>query len=126
MLRTVLLFVFLIAIATAAVAETPLSGTVSDPQGKAVPGSLVNLLRGETGVAEIHADATGRFTLPNVAAGNYRITADAAGFAPVAKDVAVLADQRTVADLRFAALESQTQSIVISAKTLEPALDLRN
>ena len=71
-------------------------------------------------VAETRTDDTGQFAFADVAPGNYRIDAMAPGFNAVSKDLVLIADQHATAELRFGSVEGQSQSVVITAKTLEP------
>jgi hypothetical protein len=126
LLRTSVLLAF-VGVSTSAWAETVISGALTDPQGKAVPAATIRLLHASGAlVTETGTDDTGRFAFPNVAPGNYRINAAAPGFNAISKDVVLIADERVSADLQFGAIEGQSQSVVITAKVLEPALDLRN
>ena len=77
-------------------------------------------------VAEIETDSTGQFRFRNVTAGGYWIIAAATGFPSIVKEVVLVADQTTTTDLHFGAVEPQSQSLVITAKPLEPNLDFRN
>src|SRR5690349_7574332 len=77
-------------------------------------------------VAETETDGAGQFAFQSIAPGDYRISAAAPGLTAVAKDVVLLADQMAAADLQFGAVQPQSQSVVITAKALEPAIDLRN
>jgi hypothetical protein len=79
--------------AAAAAARGSLHGRVLDPQGRPVPAARVTLTgEGSAGAREAIADATGSFTLVELAAGRYRLEAGADGFASrayEAVDVAV-------------------------------------
>ena len=115
------------AASTCAWAETGVSGALTDPQGKAVPAASIRLLHVSGAlVAETRTDDTGQFAFAGVAPGNYRINAAAPGFNAVSKDLVLIADQHATAELRFGSVEGQSQSVVITAKALEPTLDLRN
>lgn len=103
-----------------------LSGGVTDPQGKVVAGALVRLRQGDADVAQMTSDARGQFRFRNVPPGNYVLRAEAIGFAPILRDVTLPAGQQEGAGLQFRELARQAQSVVITAKSLEPAIDLRN
>jgi hypothetical protein len=114
-------------IAGLAPAQTVVSGRVTDPQGKAVAGATVKLIGpADAVVAETRSDGAGGYTFNNAPAGDYRLTASAHGFAPISKSVSPVLGQPTGADLRFEKIESQPQSIVITAQAIEPTIDLRN
>ncbi len=116
------------AMALAAAGQNPatLSGVLADPQGKAVAGAGVRLLLPDgKPLLEGKTGQDGGFRFSGLAPGMYRISASAPGFVPVAKDVTAPAGE-SVVELRFDRLEPRSQSIVITAKTLEPEIDLRN
>jgi hypothetical protein len=127
MLIRAFVLVALASAGTAAWAETRISGTLTDPQGKAVAGGTIRLFHPSGALTtEAKTDDTGRFFLANVPPGDYRLTGAAPGFTPISKDLLLIADQAATADLQFGTVQSQSQSVVISAKVLEPTLDLRN
>jgi len=100
---------------------TVVRGSVWDPQGKPVAGATVRLVPG----AESRTGEAGEYRFEDVAPGEYQLRAEAPGFEPVSRGLAV-AEQPVAADLRFAQLAARRQTIVITAKTLEPEMDLRN
>ncbi|MCC6391494.1 MAG: carboxypeptidase regulatory-like domain-containing protein [Bryobacterales bacterium] len=76
-------FVFLFAprCQAQAVAIAQVSGVVTDPSGSAIPGALVTITETARGTARnVTTDAQGRYTLPNLPVGPYRLTVSAAGF----------------------------------------------
>ena len=99
-----------------------LSGNVTDPQGRAVQGASIYL----SGIkAPVTSDEQGSFTFKGLTPGHFTVTAEAPGFVPVSRELDFPALEST-ADLRFNKVSSQTQSLVITAKTLEPGIDMRN
>jgi hypothetical protein len=65
----------------AQVAGATLSGTITDTSGTVVPSATISAKHVATGrSAETHTDSAGRFTLPNLAVGEYQVSASAAGF----------------------------------------------
>src|SRR5262249_52226808 len=50
----------------------------------------------------------------------------AQGFRLITREIIVSGNRPARIDIQFTALEAQSQSIVITAKTIEPAIDLRN
>ena len=103
----------------------PLAGHVTDPQGRSVPGATIHLhgMQAEPGLAK--SDGEGRFLFKSLPAGTYRLSAEAPGFVAVARELHFPVTD-TTADLQFTQVSAQNQSLVISAKTLEPGIDLRN
>jgi hypothetical protein len=103
-----------------------LSGGVTDPQGRAVAGALIHLTRGQTEIARSRSNQEGRFSFHDITPGQYTLRAEAHGFADISRDVAVPAGQEEGADLHFGHISDQRETMVITAKSLEPAIDLRN
>lgn len=106
--------------------QTAVTGNIADPQGRAVIGARVKITRTNgSPIAEVQTDSFGQFLFRGIQAGEYQFTASAAGFVPVTK-VVLLPQAEGGTDLRFEKLAAQSESIVISAKTIEPAIDMRN
>ena len=121
------MYALCLAAALPCFAETGVSGRVLDPSGEVVPGAAVELRLASSGsvVAATTTDAQGRygFTVPP---GAYDLAIQAPGFIPGTWKAAIAADRITSLDMRFEKLAPQTSHIVITARTTEPALDLRN
>ena len=112
---------------TEAPATSVVRGFVTDPQGKLVPGARVRLVGHSGGIRrEAAADAQGRFSFDALEPGEYQLAASSLGFPDAARTVQVDADEAVIAELHFTQISGQTQSLVISAQALEPAIDLRN
>lgn len=80
---TILVFVFAMAPLIAQVSSGDLIGTVTDATGAAVTGATVDALNTATGVKTVkQTDAAGQFRFPNLLAGSYDLTVNAAGFTP--------------------------------------------
>ena len=95
------------------------SGRVLDPNGQPVAGATVRL-----GTVETRSDAEGMYRL-EVLPGVSMVAIEAPGFEAARFEVPV-AEPATVRDLRFEQVERRHESLVVSAKTLEPGIDLRN
>lgn len=80
-----------------------LTGTVKDPQGRAVPGAALTLVSrtGSTGSATT-SDAGGVYHFHGLPEGNYLVRVEAAGFAPL-----------LVEDIRLAADAAETRDVVL-------------
>ena len=65
----------------AQVSGATLSGTIGDAEGAAVPNAKVSVTNIATGVAaSTTSNSVGAYTLPNLNAGDYQVTATASGF----------------------------------------------
>lgn len=98
------------ASATDGVVNGSVTGAVSDSQGAVVAGAKVDLK--DTGSAAVWTHTTsplGRFAFDGVAAGAYRVTIKAPGFAPVDLNVRVVAGFATVLDVRLRIAPVETE-----------------
>ncbi len=106
------------------------SGRVMDPQGKPVSGVPVHLFvhagTRQDDVAKVSSDGQGQFQFEGLIPGTYTVRAESPDFVAAKRDFTVAAGQIAVADLQFLQVAQQHQSVVISGKTLEPTVDLRN
>ena len=101
--------------APAAVAATSVSGNVTDPQGSLVAGATVRLLRrADCSRREAQTDSQGQFSFSRVDAGEYRLTAEYPGFAPITRAV-VLSDSNRIENIQFSDIASQAESVTVSA-----------
>ncbi len=121
------LLVLASSLSAIAFAQTAVSGRLTDPQAKAVVAATVRLVLPNSSVlAETQTDNAGQFSFRNIPAGDYQLVASAAGFAPISKAASLSPDLSASIDLQFEQIESRSQSLVITAKSLEPTMDLRN
>jgi hypothetical protein len=73
-------------------AQSALSGTVTDSAGKVVPNARVTVKNLSTGQStETQADSTGLYSVPNLAAGDYEVSASAVGMSAPAAKVSLIA-----------------------------------
>jgi hypothetical protein len=78
---TLLVFLALVVSAWAQVTTGRLEGTVTDPQGAAVPGAQIKVINAETGqLFEAVADEKGLWAIPSVATATYKVTVNHPGF----------------------------------------------
>jgi len=126
-LRTLRIFALCLAAVLPGFAETGVSGRVLDPSGEAVPGAAVELRLASSGsvVDSTTTDGQGRYGFA-APPGVYELAIQAPGFTPAVRRAGIAAGGTTSLDLRFEKLAPQTSSILITAKSTEPALDLRN
>src|ERR1035438_6765371 len=82
-MKTKLFLLLFFAMAVAIAGEAlPVSGSVRDPQGRAVPGATVALYsRTSNAVLKTTTDSGGAYRFEGVAAGDYLLRAEAPGFA---------------------------------------------
>jgi len=82
---------------------TSLTGTVMDPSGAVIPGATVSIVNSETGAQrDASADAQGRYTMPQLQPGTYKLTARAGGFSDVVIDrVELLVNQPATLSITF-------------------------
>ncbi len=92
-----------------------LSGRVSDPQGKVVPGAQVEITNVDTGIkTSTTTNDDGLYVVPNLRPGRYRIIVRKDGFKEIVKPDVVLHVQDTVA-LNFGLeVGSVTQSVTVT------------
>jgi hypothetical protein len=111
-----LLFAFLLAalgLARPASAQTTLVGTVSDTDGGPLPGATVYLSGTTRGVV---ADTDGRFRLPAVAPGAYRLVASLVGFRAETQDIRVNGGQAEAGPFAFRLTAVEIGEAVVEAE----------
>src|ERR1017187_313587 len=106
-------------------ADSGLLGRVLDPHGRSVAGGTVRLQVGTLNVTAV-SDEQGQFRITPVSPGEYRLTVEAKGFQPGGQDVTIPADGTVTSDVTLSGIAGQHDSIVITANTVEPSVDLRN
>jgi len=108
-----------------AFASSAISGRVLDPQGHLVAGAAVRLDTAAGPAFRGVSDPEGRYQFISIPDGAYSLVVQAPGFAPVTQSL-VLAGELALRDITLARLASQRDSIVITANSFEPQVDLRN
>jgi hypothetical protein len=117
---------FFITAAAANAQSFEVRGELTDPQGRPVPEAIVSLEENHGQVAQTRSDGMGRFTIPAQSPGRYTLRAESRNFVAVTRDIAVPVPQETNINLQFQKLASRRETMVITAKTTEPSIDLRN
>jgi hypothetical protein len=117
-------FLALLLPAVAAFAGSAVSGRVLDAQGNVIPGAAVHLDSAGYHLSAI-ADPEGRYVFTSIPNGDYRLQAEAPGLAAAARNITCGGEPLSI-DLTLSQAAAQHQSIVISAQTLEPAIDMRD
>ena len=100
------------------------SGRIVDPQGLAVPGATLSLSSANGTIAQTVSGSEGGFRFEGLDSERYTLRAESAGF--VALEESVTLPRSTAVNLQFRSLAVERQQVVITAQTLEPAVDLRN
>lgn len=91
-------------------------GTITDATGAAVPGAMVTI----TNLATNHStvvttDEAGRYVIPSLVPGNYRISVTKAGFKEAVRDqVALVVDQQEEIDFKLE-IGAQSQQVIVTA-----------
>jgi hypothetical protein len=117
-------FAIALLVAASARAGSGVSGRVFDPQGHLLPGATVKLEAAGYHAA-VTTDSEGRYIFASVPDGTCQLKAEAPGLAAVSLSLK-LAGQLAIQNIAFSQLAARHESIVISAKTVEPGIDLRN
>jgi len=79
-----------------------LAGVVRTPEGTLVPGATLRIIQGSTGKAWVSwTDENGKFELPGLPSGHFRIEISQLGFAPATKEVDLTADSKAPLELKL-------------------------
>jgi hypothetical protein len=101
-----------------------ISGQISDLQGAPVANARLKLLNAAgTVVREVTSDVQGNFSFVNLELGQYKLTAEAASFAPVRSEMFLVQGKPVEINLRFKQLASLSQSVTVfgtSTSALDP------
>ena len=117
------LLLWLCSIVPDALAASGLSGSLTDPQGRAVSGATIRLLRrADASRRETRTDDQGRFSFGAIDPGEYRLTAEYVGFPVIGRTFLVAAVGQQTENLQFSEVASQSQSVTIFAKVSDAGL----
>ena len=108
--------------ATTLLSAQSINGVISDPQGRPVSGAVLQI---ET-LTGTQKSVAGAFQFSNLPIGRFTIQATHPEFQPVSAQVTVASGLSAQLNLQFTQLAAQKQSIVITAETVEPTIDLHN
>src|SRR6266700_1691516 len=98
-----------------------IQGEVQDPSGAGVAQATIQLLNTATGVTSATtADPRGNYRFVSLAPGNYKITAEAAGFSRSEADVTLLTEQNLNVSIALR-VGSVSESVVVSTEA--PVVD---
>jgi Carboxypeptidase regulatory-like domain len=109
--------------APVALAASGLSGDVTDPQGSAVVGATISIMRqADSSRLQVRSDNQGHFSFAAVDAAEYRLTAECAGFAGITRTILVPENVAQIANIQFSDIASQTESVSVSADISDAGL----
>jgi hypothetical protein len=96
---------------------TYVTGSVIDPSGAAIPSASITLTNTETGLQRnTVSDSQGRYTIPQVPPGIYRIDARASGFAEaVINNIELLVNEPATIEVKFEKVGSTTTTVQVEA-----------
>ena len=91
-------------------------GTIRDASGAVVPGADITATNTQTGISQSAVSSSaGDHTVPNLAPGSYKVTAQSKGFATsVVPNSAVLVEQTTRVD--FTLTRANFQQVVVTRR----------
>ena len=114
------------AVALFAQYRAGLQGTVTDVNGAVVPGATVTLTSNETNIAHtVTTTGSGAYTIPSLAPGNYRLSAEKTGFSKkVLASVTVLAEQTQSYNIQLD-VGQVSQTVTVNAG-VAPTIDTEN
>ncbi len=100
---------------------TSMGGTVTDPTGAVIPAAQIIVENVDTGGRrETAADAAGRYSVPQVLPGRYRITAKAAGFRDViVGGVQLQVNSPATVNIQFEKLGTVAEAVSVSAEAVQ-------
>ena len=118
-MRKLILFTSLLMLATFALAQTPtgtIQGTVSDPQGAAVPGATITVVSNDTANKKtLTSDGSGRFQVPYLNPGTYTVTVEAKGFRVEKRENVVVQISQTLPLTFTLAVGAMTETVEVNA-----------
>src|SRR5579862_6679607 len=107
----------------AQVSGATLSGTVTDPQGGAVPNAKVTARNVATGVAsDTETNGSGLYTIPNLNAGDYEVSVTAAGFSTAVSKLTLTVGQKQELNIPLAVGEVQ-QNVQVTTEAPQVELE---
>lgn len=103
-----------------AFAATSLSGSLTDPVGGVVQSAIIRLVRlPDSSPYETFTDTQGQFFFANLSPGEYRLTAESPGFAPVLRTLTLADDQGHEETIQFSAISRQIELVSVTADVNE-------
>jgi hypothetical protein len=101
--------------------QTSLSGTVTDPTGAVIPNATITIVNVETGQQrEARADNQGRYTMPQLTPGTYKLTARAPGFVDVVVNkLELLVNEPATVPITFEKVGTTATTITVEASAVQ-------
>src|SRR4030081_2063359 len=115
-----LAFLLTASIASSQVNTSVIAGSVTDNSGSVVPGATIAVLQIGTGLErKTVTNANGEYVIPQLAPGNYEITAQATGFQTArVTSIALTIAQREVVDISLK-LGQVSEQVTVSAEAAQ-------
>ena len=97
-----------------------LKGRVTDPQGNALPGASVQLLRHQSSgtdqiVSQVDSGTQGEFQISAPSAGQILLKVEAAGFRPVVQSLDIRSSGNAELEIRMGQLSSRIETVTVTA-----------
>jgi hypothetical protein len=122
---TALVFAVLFLGVAASAQTARLSGVVTDPQGASIPAATVQIVHLPDQVKQqVVSDASGAYSVPNLAAGDYQILVTSTGFSPSTAQTVHLAEgQALVLNIQLSVESTNTEVTVSTGGAASITLD---
>jgi hypothetical protein len=100
---------------------TALNGTVTDPSGAVIPNAAITLTHVQTGAQrQAVSDPQGRYNIPQLTSGEYKLTAKASGFSDVTiNNVQLLVNQPATVPIVFEKLGATITTVSVESVTTQ-------
>ncbi len=113
---SVVAFSLVLTCSLASYGATDFVGNLTDPQGRAIASATISLLRrADSGRHQAKTDDQGHYSFEGLEIGEYRLTAEAAGFPVITRTVGITGIPTQTENLQFSQTASQNQSVTVSA-----------
>src|SRR5215469_3002295 len=96
-----------------------ISGTITDPQGLAIPMATVDVINRDTQAKkETKTDDVGHYTVTELPAGRYQVVVQAAGFENLTSaDIVLATGQSTVSDLKMTVTQEK-ENVTVQGESI--------
>jgi hypothetical protein len=116
-----LVFLFLLLAATMCGQTTAVNGVVTDPTGAVIPNATITITNTQTGAERSDiSDSQGRYTIPQLQPGTYRIKASASGFSDmVIQNIELQVNQPATVAVKFEKVGSTATTVSVEASSTQ-------